>query len=701
MIDILFCALPYSNLDHIYSAPAILKGVVVEHGYTAKTVDFGSELFSLCNMDVDLFTRVQQYFISNKVEDSTVLTIIDQFYNNIIEYLKNNRSRYIGISVFSLWTHKTAWELLTRIKQENFNSKIVVGGRGVSIKSYKIFNDLFNLSNLEQNMFYGKILEKRKLVDHVVAGDGEDAILSILSNCSTQINCDTNMHSELFKSPVPDYSDYNFSLYRFGDQEICWPITGSKGCVRDCDFCDVAKQFGKYRYRSGEDIANEMIAVANKNGARKFMFSDSLVNGGLKPFKEFLQIIANYNDQHPEQQIRWSGQYICRPDVPEEIYSLIKRSGGEGLTIGAESGSNSVLRSMNKKTTVEALMLELEQFRKYNLSCVLLLMVGHWAESWNDFVDHCKMIVKIAPYVRTGNISAVHVGFPMIMHDQTPAWENRDENQVILSDFDPGQVWYSGTNPSNTIKERVFRQLITAKICKKLRIPLVDETEDYLNSLSALEANHKKIAEFYQTFGIDLSKKSTGETTLEHFDNFFNSLIEENKLTFEFVVTAHECNGPPILEITNSNNIIYNQSLNAGAHTINLLLDTHEHNKLEIRLTNKDTSIDTKVLDGKIVEDKFIEINSLKINNIDLFNDPEFFYNYFACYDQDNISTNVKPGFWQNSTLTLEYPKFFQSWYHSLSNKNISLGSGLAYRSISDSMLDSVKQKLLQLSSFR
>lgn len=699
MIDILFCAIPYSNLDHIYSAPAILKGVVIENGYTAKTVEFGHELFKLCNNDVDLFTSVQQYFISNKNEDKVVLDIVERFYNNTISYFKNNPSRYIGISVFSVWTHKTAWELLTRIKQENISSKIIIGGTGANVGPYRMFNDLFQLRGLEKTLKYGKLLEKRNLADYVVLGDGEDAILSILQhNSSLDTNViDTQHRSEFFRSPIPDYSDYDFSFYRFADGEIRWPITGSKGCVRDCDFCDIAKQFGKYRYRGGKDIANEMIEIANTKGARKFNFSDSLVNGGLKPFKEFLEIVGDYNDSNPSKSITWSGQYICRPDVPDEIYDLIKRSGGEGLTIGAESGSNAVLAAMNKKTTVEALYAELEKFSKRKITCVLLLMVGHWSETWNDFVDHCRMIVNIAPYVRSGCVSGVRAGLPMIMHDQTPAWENKEQNQIIISDFDPNNIWYCGTNPSNTYKERIFRKLLVVDLCKKMRIPLLGETEDYLQCSAVMGSNKEKIVEFYQQFGIDFDAPTDAEEHLANFEQFVNKLTHKNSLELDLTVVASECNGMPNLQILKDGNLIYNKLLNNGTHVIKLQLPQCDTNNLSFKMNNKDAATDTKVINGNVVEDKFIEIKSLKIDNYDLCADPDFFRSQIEYVDDLAGKVDVKFGFWNNSTMSLSYPKEFQLWYQQQSSKNSSLESESAYREFLNTASTSTREKLVKL----
>ena len=96
--------------------------------------------------------------------------------------------------------------------------------------------------------------------------------------------------------------------------------------------------------------------------------------------------------------------------MPEELYDLMYRSGVDSLTIGAESGSNNVLKKMNKKTTVEALYDELIMFEKYKIRCVLLTFVGHWEETWQDFLEHCRMFIKILPYVRSSTISAIIFG---------------------------------------------------------------------------------------------------------------------------------------------------------------------------------------------------------------------------------------------------------------------------------------------------
>lgn len=502
MYDIIFCSLPYSNLDQIYSAPAILKGVAVSNGFSAKTIDFGCELLNQCNRDTDQFDRVQVYFMSPKEGDPELKKEIDIFYQNCIKFFKNNPSKYIGLSVFSIYTHRSVFELCTKIKNSGINSKIVIGGRGAKVSTFGNVSEHFNLTSRERLLGFGDFLLNRGLVDHLIIGDGEDAILELLQTNSVT---DKIFTSEEFKSPIPDYNDYKFDDYLVYD-EIMLPVTGSKGCVRDCDFCDVKYHFGKYRYRSGADIANELIEVSAKFNIKKFQFTDSLVNGGFKPFREFLEVLSRFNLANPDKKITWNGQYICRPskEVPQDLYQLMRDSGAHGLTIGAESGSNRVLQAMNKKTTVEALLMELENFRKYNITCMLLTFVGHWSETWDDFIEHCKMFIKIAPYVRSGTISAVCIGYPFTLLDGTPSMFAHEVNNIVVDLQHPGHLWINKDNPVNTFKERIYRRLIVQQLCNKLKIPTTSDNEIILYLTDIVNGLHKDINDFNQKFSREL-----------------------------------------------------------------------------------------------------------------------------------------------------------------------------------------------------
>ena len=499
MYDIIFCSIPYSDLGQIYSAPAILKGVAVANNYKAKTIDFGITLLELCNQDVDLFAQVQNYFISpGNPLDQKQSDILNCFYKEVLKFFQDNPSTYIGISILSIYTHKSAFDIIRMLKENQIPAKIIIGGRGAKIPFYNITSSGLGLTKLDKTINYGEFLKKKKLIDHLVIGDGEDAILSILNGQNNEIK---DNRTDTFNYPLPNYDNYEFNKY-LNHGNVSFPITGSKGCVRDCDFCDIRFQFGKYRYRNGKDIANEMLYIAEQFGFRKFQFTDSLVNGGLKQLEEFTTIIADYNLKNPDQRIKWNGQYICRPEteMPKRLYKLMADSGAEGLTIGAESGSNHVLEMMNKKTTVEALYSELEQFRQHGITCVLLTFVGHWSETYEEFINHCRMFINILPYVRSGTISSITIGMPAAILDGTPGMRDVDKYKIHLDDEIGNFLWVSELNPENNYKERVYRRLTISKLVNKLKIPCHDEFIQFLQMSSMIELRHKHINDFHDEF---------------------------------------------------------------------------------------------------------------------------------------------------------------------------------------------------------
>lgn len=502
MHDIVLCILPYVNIDHIYSGPAVLKGVLAQHGFRVKTIDFGCELFKLCNKDSSKFYKIQNYFLTPGLcEDPIDQEIISKFYKLVIQTLKDNPSRFIGFSIFTEFTHKAAFEILSLIKQEKINSSIVVGGRGLKKRTWRdIQGKQVTLTSLEKTLFYAEFLKKRNLVDYTIIGDGEDALLELLQKTNSYNNSFNDHYSEIFRKPVADYSDYNFNDYLFFNNEITLPVVGSKGCVRTCDFCDTGYHLGRFRVRSGVDIANEMIELSEKWNVRKFLFADNLVNGSLSAFMDFIRIIAEYNEKNPDRKLKWNGNYICRPadQIPKDMYRLIALSGGEGLSIGAESGSNRVLTSMDKKTTVEALYTELEHFRQNNITCVLLTFVGHWSETWDDFIDHCRMIIKIAPYLKSGTVSAIQLGYPMAFLHGSPAQDNVELNGITQAPFSPDLVWKSINNPDNTFKERIFRRLIITAIAEKLKFLTSLDAEPFQTLSIIIDKFADEINQFYE-----------------------------------------------------------------------------------------------------------------------------------------------------------------------------------------------------------
>ena len=70
----------------------------------------------------------------------------------------------------------------------------------------------------------------------------------------------------------------------------------------------------KFKFRSGQNIADEMIENYKTHGITDFYFMDSLINGSMKAYRELCSTLVEYYKQNnlPEKFFRWGGQFIVR-----------------------------------------------------------------------------------------------------------------------------------------------------------------------------------------------------------------------------------------------------------------------------------------------------------------------------------------------------------------------------------------------------
>lgn len=670
MLDIIFLSIPYANISIPPLGISVLNGVVKSHGFQSRCIDLSMELSKECAASNQDFESLQLSLITPESDiDPLLATFFDQWVDRIISM----RPTYVGISVFSFWAHYTAFHLCKVFQQKNSDIKIVLGGPGVGTGVPNDLETILELTGIEKLNKFGQILLDRSLADYVIFGDGEQAILDLLANKEGNL---TEYQLVDYKQDFPfaNFDDYDFADYQGqlnrGFPQI--PVFTSKGCVRNCDFCDVNTVQQKFRFRHGKNVVRELIYLADRYGIRDFNFADSLVNGSISSMTEWVNELAEYNQSNPDKRITWSASWICRPigQMKPEIYPLLAQSGCSSLTIGAESGSNHVLMSMDKKTNVEALYYEAEQFYKNDINFMSLLLIGHWSERWEDFLETLQMLYQLSDYVKSGHYIAVGIGATMILIKDTPMDKNSEKNQI---EYISPSSWWTPTNPDLTLKERLYRLLIIEKFCAKYNIPLQDRVLPYVYT-HMLKKDLDKIDEFYTNKVKDLKVNQKAEYHYKNFD-LLTSQIEakntETELTIRLHINCHTSTDYCGLEIYNNNDLLLNKSLEAGLHQLDFVVNlTQLITNLRFKFTNKkdsDTIVDAA---GNILEDKFIEIDSLLINQINLTDDVEFYMQYLK-YKEDHKLMQAKFGMWiNNSELIIEFAGSFRSWYHRNSKKN-------------------------------
>lgn len=452
-----------------FSAPAILKSVVEKNGYTSKTIDFNLEFNN------KIQTNNLENFWQYGNGDEQTLVLAHQYADKWADQLLEHNPTWVGISVFTYTCQIATQMLCMTLKSKNKNIKIVLGGNGMGT------------GGINGDYSWPQTLLDAQTVDAYIKSEAEESILNLLKN---NFNSDGINNNDKFTQienldvyPIPSYSDYNLKDY----ESKRLPITGSRGCVRHCTFCDIHSHWKKFVFRSGESICNEMRELSEIHQIYHFSFTDSLVNGSMKSYRDFVTTLADHNTTNANgNPITWSGQFIARPStqMTENDWKMTKLSGVKVLSIGVETGSDRVRQDIKKKFTNKDLDFCIEMAHKHKIQIEFLMLIGYPTEYEEDFNDTLEMFTR---YQKYKDIVFPILGTTVAILPRTPLYDFAVENNFELGRTE--NEWWWDQNPDLTLKERFRRRVLLGQHCKKLGYDLDDEKE--LKTMAYIWNNYK------------------------------------------------------------------------------------------------------------------------------------------------------------------------------------------------------------------
>ena len=449
---------------------AIIAEVIRRHGHKVQALDLNCDFFHF-------LPNRQSYYNYDEIWDHERSPTLSE-YKNICKFIKTHclpkmksYDRY-WISVFG-GSATMFTRLLCRFVRKYLKNKIIVlGGQGVS-----------DINIAQKGTGFGKMIMERGLCDIYITGEGEYSVKEILDGKTSGpgINGSPSIQiNDLDSLPFPNYGFYDLDRYDYLSKVKEVFIVGSRGCVRRCTYCDVAKYWPKFRYRSGQNIAEEMIGHYEKHGVSDFYFTDSLINGSMKAFNDMCEKLAKYNQDH-KAHFSWKGQFIFRPknQLPADHFATVAAAGGKEFYVGVETGSDKIRWEMDKKFTNEDIDYQLEQFEKYNINAFFLMLIGYVTEKIDDHKETLKMFKRWQKYVATGTIKGIDLGVGLKFLDGTPLERQIEQHEVYflraddaLKDLVSTNLWQAKKNPELDVPERLRRRVETHEEAIKYNWPI-------------------------------------------------------------------------------------------------------------------------------------------------------------------------------------------------------------------------------------
>jgi radical SAM superfamily enzyme YgiQ (UPF0313 family) len=370
--DIAIAGVPFVDTNRPLLAPAALKSVLEKNGFRSMCIDLNSEILAKINYHPDR-KKFLDFFYQQTISDE-IVDELARMINYCADKILSFSAPVVGLSLFSYDCQVfTAW-LASAIKEKNPECKIVIGGPGIRITTDK-------LDFVDSMLNYGYI-------DDFIVGDGEYALIEYLKGNKDYPGINSpvwNQNVNLDQLPDPNFDDYSFYWYN----EPSIPIVDSRGCVRNCEFCDVIEIWKDYQYTTADRTFEQMVRQYKKYNINHFDFRSSISNGNLREFKKLMTLIAEYNQgKFRSEQFSWEGSFIVRSETQhnQELWETIAKTNAT-LFLGVESIVESVRIQLGKNFTNQDLDYHLEMTKKHNIKINLLFIAAYHSETQQDYEE--------------------------------------------------------------------------------------------------------------------------------------------------------------------------------------------------------------------------------------------------------------------------------------------------------------------------
>jgi len=445
---VVIAGMPLVNSIHApLAAPAVLKSSLNLSGIKATALDLNIEVLLKIKSHPE-YNNLLKFFKEQQAEDW-----VTQEISKILFYCAHRiidlKPTVIALSLltyecqnFTLWLCAVLRDLCPEIK-------IVAGGPGIK----------YSVSNFDDTTFRDTAKELN-LIDDWIAGDGDQSLIEyVKGNCTFPgINNDVwQPIADLDSLPYPDWSDYNFYLY----SQNFMPIVDAKGCVRNCEFCDVIEYWKKFQSRDAESIFEEMLYQMEKYNMRDFDFRSSITNGNLREFKKLLKLMDDYNkDKYRPEQISWNASFIIRQQSQhtEEMFRQMGATHAT-LSLGVESIVPEVRKKLGKTFENSDIDYHLQMAEKYNVKVILMIITGYPSETLQDYEFTKQWFRDRAHYKNV--ISRLFLS-PAEIIPGTQLHKNMDKHKIIP--IKENKKWQTETI---TIEERKKYHNELVHLCSK------------------------------------------------------------------------------------------------------------------------------------------------------------------------------------------------------------------------------------------
>jgi len=232
------------------------------------------------------------------------------------------------------------------------------------------------------------------------------------------------------------------------EKQVSAFVSIQQGCNMDCAFCIVPKTRGDERSRPMEDIVNEARALVEKGVKEITLLGQIVTSYGRRDYPHtngitpFVQLLEKVHAIDGLERIRFTSPHPrgFKDDLVQAYGRLPKLC--EYVHLPLQSGSNNILKAMNRPYTRERYLEIIESLRKVkpNMYFSTDVIVGFPGETDQDFED-TRSLFEAANYDMAYVFKySIRSGTPAAELAQVPEDVKESRNQVLLSILEANSI---------------------------------------------------------------------------------------------------------------------------------------------------------------------------------------------------------------------------------------------------------------------
>jgi anaerobic magnesium-protoporphyrin IX monomethyl ester cyclase len=320
-------------------------------------------------------------------------------FQTLKKILLKHKPKYIGFSQLTTEADLIN-NLVNGVKTVLPNAKLIIGGPHVSV----LPRESAAIPSIDAAVYGEGELTAVELInafDHKLPLSNIKGIAYQNSRQEVIVNPPREFIKNLDTLPFPDRNILLSGPYIKESYDLFFPmaypyanIFVSRGCPAMCTMCQptIDKIFGRpFRFRSAHNVVTEIKELIAKYHVKSVIFWDDTLTANRQWLNEFCQLIIS-------EKLHFDWWCYSRVNyINLEVISIVKKCGCKMICFGIESGSDRILKVINKGTTAKQNEYAINLCHQNDILANANMMIGMPTETLADVEMTDELLKRSRP----------------------------------------------------------------------------------------------------------------------------------------------------------------------------------------------------------------------------------------------------------------------------------------------------------------